>query len=243
MQSNFGQYTAVEKKVKKLTDQNSAENVTGHSDPQHSGESRCYNISKRVIDIAVAGTVWALTLPIQAVVALAILVDLGRPVLFVQPRPGLRGDVFQLVKFRTMRVAEGTSSPDDDADRLTALGRLLRATSVDELPTLLNVIKGDMSLVGPRPLLVAYLPMYTDEEARRHEVRPGITGLAQVKGRNRLTWEEKFELDIEYVNRRSMRLDLQILLATVGAVIKREGISAPGASTMPQFFRPPRQGS
>lgn len=219
------------------------ESITEHSGPRQSGESWRYGMSKRILDLAVAGTVWVLTLPIQAVVAAAILIDLGRPVIFVQPRPGLRGEVFQLVKFRTMRVSEGSSSSKDDADRITPLGRLLRATSIDELPTLLNVIKGDMSLVGPRPLLVAYLPMYTAEEARRHDVRPGITGLAQVKGRNRLTWEEKFELDVEYVDTRSMRLDLRILLATVGAVIKREGISAPGATTMPEFFRAPRQGS
>lgn len=218
-------------------------NVIEGSDLEPSGESRHYDTLKRVLDVAGAGTAWILTLPVQAVVSLAILIDLGRPVLFVQPRPGLRGKVFHLVKFRTMRAEDGSSGLKDDADRITPLGRLLRASSVDELPTLLNVIKGDMSLVGPRPLLVDYLPMYTAEEAKRHEVRPGITGLAQVNGRNRLTWEEKFQLDVEYVNNRSLRLDLRILLATVSAVIKREGISAPGAVTMPEFFRPPAQGS
>lgn len=161
---------------------------------------------------------------------------LGSPVFFRQTRPGLHGRPFEMVKFRTMTDARG---PDGkllpDAERLTAFGRFLRATSLDELPELWNVIKGDMSLVGPRPLLMEYLPLYSSEQARRHEVRPGITGWAQVNGRNALSWEEKFKLDVWYVDHRSLWLDIKILWLTVRKVLVREGISAPGDATMPVF--------
>lgn len=207
------------------------------------GGPRSYESLKRATDLAIAIPAYVLTLPVQAIVALAVLRDLGKPVLFVQDRPGLGGKVFKLVKFRTMKAADRKPGSEDDAVRITELGRFLRATSLDELPTLLNVIKGDMSLVGPRPLLVSYIPMYTAEEARRHEVKPGITGLAQVSGRNGLTWEEKFELDIRYVDHRSMGLDLLIMLRTLRAVVTKEGISAPGEATMPKFFRPPQEGT
>ncbi|MDO8772752.1 MAG: sugar transferase [Burkholderiaceae bacterium] len=161
---------------------------------------------------------------------------LGSPVLFRQTRPGLHGRPFEMVKFRTMTDARG---PDGkllpDAERLTAFGRFLRATSLDELPELWNVLKGDMSLVGPRPLLMEYLPLYSPEQARRHEARPGITGWAQVNGRNALSWEEKFKLDVWYVDHRSLWLDVKILWLTVRKVLVREGISAPGDATMPVF--------
>lgn len=215
----------------------------GHKTGMPLGAPSSYERLKRATDLAIAIPAYVLTLPVQAIVALAVLHDLGKPVLFVQDRPGLGGEVFKLVKFRTMKAADRKFRSEDDAVRITKLGRLLRATSLDELPTLLNVIKGDMSLVGPRPLLVSYIPMYTAEEARRHEVKPGITGLAQVSGRNGLTWEEKFELDIRYVDHRSMGLDLVIMLRTLRAVVTREGISAPGEATMPKFFRPPQEGT
>lgn len=201
----------------------------------------CYEVSKRVLDLAIAIPVYVVTLPLQAIVALLVRIEMGRPVLFVQDRPGLGGDVFRLFKFRTMKPLDFSSESHSDAHRITQLGRILRATSVDELPTLLNVIRGEMSLVGPRPLLVSYMPMYTTEEARRHEVKPGITGLAQVSGRNALAWEEKFKLDITYVENRSMMLDLRILLNTVRAVVTRDGVSAPGEATMPPFARPPQE--
>ena len=161
---------------------------------------------------------------------------LGSPVFFRQTRPGLRGRPFEMVKFRTMTDARG---PDGkllpDAERLTAFGRFLRATSLDELPELWNVLKGDMSLVGPRPLLMEYLPLYSPEQARRHEARPGITGWAQVNGRNALSWEEKFKLDVWYVDHRSLWLDVKILWLTVRKVLVREGISADGEATMSKF--------
>lgn len=188
---------------------------------------------KRSLDIIGSALLLVISLPVQAAVALAVVAALGRPVLFVQDRPGLHGTVFQLRKFRSMRVArhEGES----DADRLTRLGRFLRVTSLDELPTLANVLKGDMSLVGPRPLLVEYLPLYTSEQARRHEVRPGITGLAQVNGRNGLSWEEKFVFDVEYVDHLSLSTDAMILLQTVVPVLKRADVSAPGRATVIPF--------
>ena len=161
---------------------------------------------------------------------------LGSPVFFRQTRPGLHGRPFEMVKFRTMTYARG---PDGklllDAERLTAFGRFLRATSLDELPELWNVLKGDMSLVGPRPLLMEYLPLYAPEQARRHDVRPGITGWAQVNGRNALSWEEKFKLDVWYVDNRSLWLDIKILWLTVCKVLVREGISADGEATMRKF--------
>lgn len=188
---------------------------------------------KRAFDVIVGGGVLMLTLPIQAIVALAIKRTMGSPVLFRQPRPGKEGVVFEFVKFRTMRHPDADHVTD--VERLTSLGRFLRSTSLDELPTLWNVVRGDLSLVGPRPLLVEYLPRYTAEQARRHEVRPGITGLAQVSGRNALSWEDKFALDVEYVDRRSMAFDLQILARTVGSVLARHGISGEGQATMSAF--------
>jgi lipopolysaccharide/colanic/teichoic acid biosynthesis glycosyltransferase len=188
---------------------------------------------KRVIDVAVAGLVLATTAPLQGAIAIAVAHDLGRPVLFRQERPGRRGQPFTLVKFRTMR--EPVPGATDDAARLTRLGRTLRATSLDELPTLWNVLRGDMSLVGPRPLLMEYLDRYTPEQARRHEVRPGVTGLAQVNGRNALDWADRFQLDVWYVDHRSLALDLQILTGTVATVLARRGISAQGQATAAEF--------
>ncbi|KMS50675.1 sugar transferase [Novosphingobium barchaimii LL02] len=161
---------------------------------------------------------------------------MGRPVLFRQIRPGLHGKPFEMLKFRTMRNAFSANGfPLSDAERLTRLGRTLRASSLDELPGLWNVLKGNMSLVGPRPLLMEYLPLYSPKQARRHEVRPGITGWAQVNGRNALSWDEKFALDLWYINNRSFMLDLKILWLTVRKVLVRDGISAAGEATMPKF--------
>ena len=188
---------------------------------------------KRALDVAVSGVGLVVTAPIQAATAVMVLAAHGRPVLFRQARPGKDGQVFELVKFRTMRHPDATHVTD--AERLTTVGRTLRATSLDELPTLWNVLRGDMSLVGPRPLLVEYLDRYTPEQARRHEVRPGITGLAQVSGRNGISWEEKLALDVEYVDSCSLLLDLQILVRTVTSVLRREGIAAEGQATMPVF--------
>jgi len=188
---------------------------------------------KRAVDVTVSGVGLVVTAPIQLATAAVVLAAHGRPVLFRQKRPGKDGRIFELVKFRTMRHPDVTHITD--GDRLTRVGRTLRASSLDELPTLWNVLRGDMSLVGPRPLLVEYLERYSPEQARRHEVRPGITGLAQVSGRNALSWDEKFALDVEYVDRRSLLLDLQILLTTLTSVLRREGISAPGQATMPLF--------
>ncbi|MEA5121855.1 MAG: sugar transferase [Propionibacterium sp.] len=188
---------------------------------------------KRALDIAISAVALVVTAPIQLATGGVVLAALGRPVLFRQPRPGLNAVVFELVKFRTMR--EPDAKYTTDAERLTGIGRFLRSTSLDELPTLWNVLKGDMSLVGPRPLLVQYLERYTPEQARRHEVRPGITGLAQTMGRNALSWEQKFAYDIEYVDHRALRVDLQILLRTVATVLKRNGISETGGITMTEF--------
>lgn len=177
-----------------------------------------------------------LALP-MAIIAFLVLIKLGSPVLFRQIRPGLHGKPFVLYKFRTMtdaRDEDGNLLPDEL--RLTPFGKFLRSTSLDELPELFNVLKGDMSLVGPRPLLMQYLDRYTPEQARRHEVKPGITGWAQINGRNALSWEEKFELDVWYVDNWSIWLDLKILLLTVLKVIKREGIHADGHATMPEFL-------
>lgn len=167
---------------------------------------------------------------------LSVLVFTGRPVLFKQVRPGYKGRPFTIYKFRTMTDDTGkTGRQLTDEERLTDVGRFLRKFSLDELPQLFNVAKGDLSFVGPRPLLMEYIPLYTPEQARRHDVRPGITGLAQVKGRNAITWEERFDLDIYYVDHRSFRLDMKILADTVSTVISREGISAAGCATMPKF--------
>jgi lipopolysaccharide/colanic/teichoic acid biosynthesis glycosyltransferase len=193
-----------------------------------------YDRTKRALDIVVSALVLVCSAPVQLLVAGAVLVAHGRPVLFRQSRPGRDGVVFELVKFRSMRQAHGRHA--SDAQRLTGTGRFLRSTSLDELPTLWNVLKGDMSLVGPRPLLVDYLERYTPEQARRHEVRPGVTGLAQVSGRNALSWEDRFVLDVDYVERRSLALDLSILGRTVAAVLRRQGISGGGEATMSVFL-------
>ncbi len=192
---------------------------------------------KRTFDFVVAVTLIIVLAPVVGVVALLVRVSLGRPVLWRQPRPGLRGVPFELLKFRTMSNevdARGNLLPDER--RLGTFGRLLRQMSLDELPELINVVKGDMSMVGPRPLLMQYLDRYTPAQARRHEVRPGITGWAQVNGRNALSWEEKFALDVWYVDHRSFWLDIKILMLTVWKVVRREGISEPGQSTMREFM-------
>ncbi len=195
---------------------------------------------KRLFDLAAAGAALLLLSPVIGAVALVVRWKLGRPVLFSQSRPGLHGAPFTLYKFRTMtdgRDAAGNLLPD--GERLTRFGRWLRATSLDELPELLNVLRGDMSLVGPRPLLMHYLERYTPAQMRRHEVRPGITGWAQVNGRNALTWEQKFEHDVWYVDHVSLRLDLTILARTVALVALRRGINQPGAATVEEYQGPP----
>lgn len=196
---------------------------------------------KRGMDIAGAGIGLALTAPLTLAIAAAVRVFLGAPVLFRQERPGLNGAPFEMLKFRTMKDAvDETGKPLPDAARLTRFGRFLRATSLDELPELLNVLRGDMSLVGPRPLLMEYLPRYDEEQRRRHDRKPGITGWAQIHGRNTLTWQQKFEFDVWYVDHWSNGLDLQILGATILAVLSREGIGHEGGPTMPKFMGNPR---
>ena len=194
---------------------------------------RDYDTLKRAIDVAASAAGLVVTAPIQLATAAVVLAAHGRPVLFRQERPGKDGVVFELVKFRTMRHPDATHVTDEE--RLTKVGRVLRATSLDELPELWNVLKGEMSLVGPRPLLVEYLDRYTPEQARRHEVRPGITGLAQVSGRNGLDWDERLALDVDYVDRRSLLLDLTILWRTLSAVVRRDGIAEAGHVTMTKF--------
>lgn len=194
-----------------------------------------YDPLKRLLDLLVASVLLVVTAPLQAVVAGLVRWRLGTPVLFRQPRPGKDERVFELVKFRTMLEPDPARGRVSDADRMTRLGSVLRATSLDELPTLWNVVKGEMSLVGPRPLLVRYLPLYSAEQRRRHEVRPGVTGLAQVSGRNAIGWDEKFALDVAYVDSRSLAQDVKILLRTVAKVLRRDGISEDGAVTMSEF--------
>lgn len=197
---------------------------------------RIYTGVKRSLDVVVAATALVALSPVLAGVALLVRTRLGSPVFFRQVRPGMRGKPFELVKFRTMLDAvDREGNPLDDALRLTPFGRFLRSSSLDELPELWNVLRGDMSLVGPRPLLMEYLPLYTPEQARRHEVRPGITGLAQVSGRNALSWEDRFALDVRYVDNHSLALDLKILFLTVKKVLVREGISQEGHVTMSKF--------
>lgn len=191
---------------------------------------------KRALDILLIVLSLPLLLPLLALVALLVRINLGSPVIFRQMRPGLQGRPFMLVKFRTMldlQDAQGRPLPDED--RLPAFGKWLRRTSLDELPEIWNVLKGEMSLVGPRPLLMEYLPLYSPEQARRHEVRPGITGWAQVNGRNALTWEEKFRLDVWYVDHRSLLLDVRILWMTLGRLFRPSGIAQEGHVTMPNF--------
>jgi sugar transferase EpsL len=193
-------------------------------------------VVKRGLDVALSSVSLLVLSPVLAVTGAVVLGTMGRPVLFVQDRPGWHGRIFRLYKFRTMRDARDENGEVlPDAARLTPLGRFLRATSLDELPELINVLKGDMSLVGPRPLRVEYLGLYTPEQARRHDVRPGITGWAQVNGRNTLSWEKKFEYDVWYVDHQSLALDLKILGLTVLNVVRGVGISAPQHATMPPF--------
>jgi lipopolysaccharide/colanic/teichoic acid biosynthesis glycosyltransferase len=195
---------------------------------------------KRTFDLLVAGAALVFLLLPMLVIALAVRVRLGRPVLFVQLRPGLHGVPFSLIKFRTMREAyDEKGEPLPEEERLTRLGRFLRATSLDELPELWNVLRGEMSLVGPRPLLMEYLPLYTPEQARRHDVRPGMTGWAQINGRNAISWEEKFALDLWYVDHHSMLLDLKILWSTLIKVIRSEGISPADREIMERFAGSP----
>jgi lipopolysaccharide/colanic/teichoic acid biosynthesis glycosyltransferase len=195
---------------------------------------------KRVVDVMFGAAGLIVLAPVLAAVAAVIRVVDGPPILFRQRRSGRGGRPFELMKFRTMRDAApgATWDPSTDSHRLTRVGRLLRTTSLDELPTLINVVRGDMSLVGPRPLPVAYLPRYSDTQARRLEVRPGITGWAQVQGRNTLTWDDRFALDVWYVDHRSLRLDFRILARTIGYVLRREGIDHGAGVTMTEFRGP-----
>ena len=197
-------------------------------------------IAKRLLDILVSLAALILLAPVLLVIALLVRVKLGSPVLFRQPRPGLGGRPFEFIKFRTMLPDTG-GGVASDAQRLTPFGRALRAASLDELPELWNVLRGDMSLVGPRPLLMQYLGRYSPEQARRHEVKPGLTGWAQVNGRNALSWERKFELDVWYVDNRTFWLDLRILVLTVLSVFRRSGISGDGAATMTEFMGSPAE--
>ena len=191
-------------------------------------------VSKRAVDLVLGATGLLVTSPLSLGIATAIRLTVGHPVLFRQTRPGLGGRPFTMVKFRTMREPHGEQVTTDES-RITRFGALLRRTSLDELPELLNVLKGDMSLVGPRPLLDQYLDRYSSQQARRHEVKPGITGLAQVNGRNAISWEERLDLDVWYVDHQSLILDLRILARTVWQVIAARGINAPGHATMPEF--------
>jgi len=188
------------------------------------------------LDVIGASLALVVLSPVLVVVGILVAVKLGRPVLFKQERPGKDGAVFELRKFRSMMNPDESRGLVSDEARLTPFGRALRTTSLDELPTFVNVLTGDMSIVGPRPLLVHYLSRYSPAQARRHDVRPGITGLAQASGRNALDWEDKFALDVEYVENRSLWLDLRILSMTVRSVVRRQGISADGHSTAPEFL-------
>lgn len=200
------------------------------------GSPYARGMAKRTLDIVAAGGMIVLLSPVLIVVAIVVRASMGAPVLFSQARPGLRGHSFLLEKFRTMRDARDASGRElPDAERITRFGRWLRSTSIDELPQLFSVLKGEMSLVGPRPLLVEYLPLYTPEESRRHHVRPGITGWAQVNGRNAVTWGDKLAMDTWYVDNASFALDLRILWRTLGRVFARHGVSAPGHATAHKF--------
>jgi sugar transferase EpsL len=195
-----------------------------------------YDQLKRLFDVVVAGGLLILLAPLLGAVAILIAVTMGRPVVFRQQRPGLHGEAFTILKFRTMvDAADANGNQLPDSVRLTPVGRFLRRASLDELPELVNVLRGDMSLVGPRPLLTEYLSRYSTAQMRRHDVRPGVTGWSQVNGRNELTWEERLALDVWYVDNRSFRLDLRILRMTMRYVVKREGIAHPGVATMERF--------
>ena len=193
-------------------------------------------MSKRFLDIIIASIALMLLSPLYAFVAYKVKKNLGSPVLFRQVRPGLHGRPFEMIKFRTMKDAiDANGQPLPDSERLTPFGRMLRSSSLDEMPELWNVIKGDMSIVGPRPLLMEYLPLYNEEQAKRHDVRPGMTGYAQVNGRNAISWEEKFKLDTWYVENQSIWLDFKIMLKTVKKVLAKDDISAEGEATMSKF--------
>ena len=202
---------------------------------RHSGISQI-PLSKRIFDLLISSLGLILTSPLLAVLAVLVWINHGRPILFSQPRPGHNGKIFTLYKFRSMsNELDSNGNPLPDTQRITRLGHFLRATSLDELPELINVLRGEMSLVGPRPLLVEYLPRYSAEQRRRHDVLPGITGWAQVNGRNALTWEEKFALDVWYVDHWSFGLDIKILWLTVGQVLQRRNITPPGQTSMEEF--------
>jgi lipopolysaccharide/colanic/teichoic acid biosynthesis glycosyltransferase len=201
-------------------------------------------VLKRTIDLLGACIGLVVLAPLLTALAVLVYLTQGRPVLFVQERPGLNGRPFRLMKFRTMRLANADEVLwQSDQDRLTPFGRWLRSTSLDELPELWNVVRGEMSLVGPRPLLTEYLPLYTQEQAKRHSVRPGITGWAQINGRNAISWEHKFELDVWYVENISLWLDFRILAKTLWYVIRRRGVSAAGEATVARFRGIQRGGS
>ena len=192
---------------------------------------------KRLLDIIIASIALILLSPLYALVAYKVKKNLGSPILFRQVRPGLHGKPFEMIKFRTMKDAiDEQGNPLPDSERLTPFGKMLRSTSLDEMPELWNVIKGDMSIVGPRPLLMEYLPLYNEDQAKRHNVRPGMTGHAQVNGRNAISWEEKFKLDTWYVENQSIWLDFKIMLKTVQKVIAKDDLSAEGEATMTRFI-------
>lgn len=194
------------------------------------------NLIKRVLDVCIATSAAIILLPVIVVVSLLIKSKLGSPILFKQVRPGKNGEPFEMIKFRTMLDAvDESGNPLPDSERLTDFGKMLRSTSLDELPELWNVIKGDMSVVGPRPLLMEYLPLYTAEQNKRHDVLPGMTGWAQINGRNAISWDDKFKLDTWYVENRSTLLDFKIMLLTVKKVLQRDDISAEGEATMTKF--------
>lgn len=191
---------------------------------------------KRLLDIVIASSALVLLSPVYALVAYKVKKNLGSPVLFRQTRPGLHGQPFEMIKFRSMKDAvDAQGNPLPDSERLSAFGKMLRSSSLDEMPELWNVLKGEMSIVGPRPLLMEYLPLYNEQQAKRHNLRPGITGYAQVNGRNAISWEKKFELDTWYVENRSLWLDFKIMLKTVQKVLSKDDISAEGEATMSKF--------
>ena len=193
------------------------------------------NLGKRLLDIVVSSSLIVVLAPLFLGLTVAVWLSIGRPVFFTQIRPGLDGRNFRLQKFRSMK-SRPSDSKISDSDRLTPFGRRLRSSSLDELPELFNVLKGDMSLVGPRPLLPEYLSLYNQDQRRRHEVRPGITGLAQVNGRNAISWQKRLSMDVQYVNNYSLSLDLQIMAKPVSTVMRRVGVSHPGEATMPEFL-------
>ena len=197
---------------------------------------KIYERTKRWLDVSLSATLMILMLPVYLAVALSVFLSLGRPILFVQTRPGLNEKPFNLIKFRTMRPQVETRS-SSEGDRLTRLGRFLRSTSLDEIPSLWNILRGEMSFVGPRPLLPEYLPLYSEKHRRRHSVKPGLTGLAQVNGRNLLEWREKLDFDVEYVDSRGFRMDLYILSRTLKVLVFRSGVSRTRDVSMPPMER------